>query len=102
MVLDMDEPYQVVAAAGKFTRAITTATEQVDTTTAGLTLPNGPSSPLDYKLVGTRNWITETFDNATGITRGKAYTAFLDAFTGAYAFGAVDQHSRDRISGAEV
>lgn len=63
-MLDMDEPHEVNAAAGRFAGAIETVSGQVSGTVSDLVLHHRPGSALDRTLDTHRQGIVTAFGNA--------------------------------------
>ncbi|MFE9327710.1 hypothetical protein ACIHDR_39990 [Nocardia sp. NPDC052278] len=63
-MLDIDEPHEVNAAAGRFAGAIETVSGQVSGTVSDLVLHHRPESALDRSLDAHRQEIVTAFDQA--------------------------------------
>ncbi|BCK57283.1 hypothetical protein [Nocardia wallacei] len=78
-MLDMDEPDEVIAAAGKFRAAVTSVTDHVDAVADDLNLPRGPQSPLDHGCAGVHRLIPAMLREATPAHAGYAITTNQNA-----------------------
>ncbi|WP_433602244.1 hypothetical protein ACQPXH_11225 [Nocardia sp. CA-135953] len=63
-MVDMDEPHEVNAAAGRFAGAIETVSDQVSGTVSDLVLHHRPESDLDRSLDAHRQEIVTAFGHA--------------------------------------
>ncbi|WP_433202552.1 hypothetical protein ACQP1G_12480 [Nocardia sp. CA-107356] len=68
-MVDMDEPHEVNAAAGRFAGAIETMLGQVAGTVADLVLHHQPKSELDRTLDTHRKKVVAAFDHAAPISK---------------------------------
>jgi hypothetical protein len=71
-MVNMDEPHEVNAAAGKFAGAIETVAGQVSGTVSDLVLHHRPESALDRALDARRQWIVTTFGQALATGKSRA------------------------------
>ncbi|KAA8881904.1 hypothetical protein F3087_40270 [Nocardia colli] len=76
-MLDIDEPSEVVAAAGKFSGAIAAADQRVAAIVAQLVVPARPRSPLDAELVRRLDWIKDVLGNALADSANRADATYL-------------------------
>ncbi|MEV6139346.1 hypothetical protein AB0L63_25500 [Nocardia sp. NPDC051990] len=74
-MVDMDEPHEVNASAGRFAGAIETVSGQVSGTVSDLVLHHRPESALDRSLDAHRQAIVTAFGRAlTASNRGARVT----------------------------
>lgn len=75
-MLDMDEPDEVVAAAGRFRTAITTAATDVGALfdALGLSLDSTSNCRVDQACLGQLDWMQTTFTEAAEECVGQAET----------------------------
>ncbi|WP_040834070.1 hypothetical protein [Nocardia brevicatena] len=102
-MLDIDDPDEVIRAAGKFTTALTTTKDHVVGTVAdGFTLPRGPRAEFDCRGEEVNKWICTTIVNAALKLGDQAEKPSHATRVGVTALNDVDIDGGSTISNASV
>ncbi|MBB5918766.1 hypothetical protein BJY24_007678 [Nocardia transvalensis] len=101
-MLDMDEPDEVAATAGTFSRAITSVTSHVGTVVGDLVLPRSPASPLDRGLAAVhRDKIAQPLKSAVRKHSGRAPVPHQAATEVSTALSTADVDGGRQVRGSE-
>jgi len=100
-MLDMDEPHEVNAAAGRFAGALETVADQVSRTVADLVPHHRPVSALDWSLHTQLGLMTTAFHPALAANTGGARNTHTQTVSTTDAYTAADVAGRAHVYGSE-
>ncbi|MFE9575203.1 hypothetical protein ACFYO1_02360 [Nocardia sp. NPDC006044] len=78
-MLDMDEASEVIAAAGRFTRAVDAVNGTVSRAVDSFVTDRGAASALDRALTARTDWIRATFGKAVADSDRRAESLYQHA-----------------------
>ena len=100
-MLDMDEPHEVNAAAGRFAGALETVAGQVSSTVADLVPRHRPKSALDRSLDTQRDLMVTAFGPVLAANTGGARNTHNQAVSTTNAYTAADVAGRAHVYRSE-
>lgn len=96
-MLDMDEPHEVNAAAGRFAGALETLAGQVSGTVANLVPRHRPKSTLDETLEAQRHSMVAAFGPAITAIKSGAHNTSDQTVSTTNAYTATDVAGREHV-----
>ncbi|WP_280451349.1 hypothetical protein [Nocardia cyriacigeorgica] len=96
-MLDMEEPPEVIAAAGTFVRAIETVNGQVGSITDALVHFRNADSPLDHATDTVLDWIVEVFTASRSTSANSLLETLVQTTAGATALETADLDGATRV-----
>ncbi|WP_067573159.1 hypothetical protein [Nocardia acidivorans] len=92
--LDIDEPDEIIAAAGRVTTAAAAVTGRATTAIAGLVPVGAARCDLDHALLGVLHWVTTSCADATMSDSTGSSAAHHFIVRTAQALATADDHGR--------